>query len=107
MGDAPAAPELKGRKRQNLDTLMKAKKTNLSAVMAVDEFQEYKEKMAQEFLKESDKAIPDSDHVANIGVVNRVFSDVDEDIAMVKKKLPKKQVWKTLMQKKSYQTATR
>ena len=67
MGDAPAAPELKGRKRQNLDKLMKAKGDEFVGSYGRDEFQEYKEKMAQEFLKESDKAIRDGDHVANIG----------------------------------------
>lgn len=87
MGDAPAAPELKGRKRQNLDKLMKAKGDEFVGSYGRDEFQEYKEKMAQEFLKESDKAIRDGDHVANIGVVNRVFADVDEDISRVKKEI--------------------
>ena len=87
MGDAPAAPELKGRKRQNLDKLMKAKGNEFVGSYGRDEFQEYKEKMAQEFLKESDKAIRDGDHVANIGVVNRVFADVDEDISRVKKEI--------------------
>ena len=61
MGDAPAAPELKGRKRQNLDTLMKAKGDEFVGSYGRDEFQEYKEKMAQEFLKESDKAIRDGE----------------------------------------------
>tara|TARA_B100000282_G_scaffold291840_1_gene264659 strand:- start:348 stop:1043 length:696 start_codon:yes stop_codon:yes gene_type:complete len=87
MGDAPAAPELKGRKRQNLDKLMKAKGDEFVGSYGRDEFQEYKEKMAQEFLKESDKAIRDGDHVANIGAVNRVFADVDEDISRVKKEI--------------------
>ena len=87
MGDAPNAPELKGKKRQNLDQLMKAKGNEFTGSFGRDEFEEYKNLMAQEFIKESDKAVRDGDHVANIGAVNRVFADVDEDISRVKKEI--------------------
>ena len=43
--------------------------------------------MAQEFLKDSDKAIREGDHVANIGSINRVFADADEDISRVKQEI--------------------
>jgi hypothetical protein len=87
MGDAPDAPELKGKKRQSLDDLMKAKGNEFTGRFGKDEFEDYKNKMAQEFLKESDDAIRKGDHVANIGVVNRVFADADEEIYRVKQEI--------------------
>ena len=42
MGDAPNAPELKGKKRQNLDQLMKAKGNEFTGSFGRDEFEEYK-----------------------------------------------------------------
>ena len=70
MGDAPDAPAIKGKKRQSLDDLMKAKGNEFTGRFGRDEFEDYKNKMAQEFLKESDDAIKKGDHVANIGAVN-------------------------------------
>jgi len=87
MGDAPDAPVLKGQKRQTLDDLMKAKGNEFTGRFGRDEFEDYKSKMAQEFLKESDDAIKKGDHVANIGVVNRVFADADEEIYRVKQEI--------------------
>ncbi|MEC7096828.1 MAG: hypothetical protein VXW70_01375 [Candidatus Thermoplasmatota archaeon] len=87
MGDVPDAPVLKGKKRQNLDQLMKAKGNEFTGSFGRDEFEEYKSRMAQEFLKDSDKAIREGDHVANIGTINRVFADVDEDISRVKQEI--------------------
>ena len=78
---------MKGKKRQNLDQLMKAKGNEFTGSFGRDEFDEYKSRMAQEFLKESDKAIRDGDHVATIGTINRVFADVDEDISRVKQEI--------------------
>ena len=66
---------------------MKAKGNEFTGSFGRDEFEEYKNLMAQEFIKESDKAVRDGDHVANIGAVNRVFADVDEDISRVKKEI--------------------
>ena len=87
MGDVPDAPVLKGKKRQNLDQLMKAKGNEFTGSFGRDEFEEYKSKMAQEFLKDSDKAIREGDHVANIGAINRVFADADEEIYRVKQEI--------------------
>ena len=72
---------MKGKKRQNLDQLMKAKGNEFTGSFGQrDEFDSTQSRMAQEFLKESDKAIRDGDHVATIGTINRVFADVDEDV---------------------------
>ena len=87
MGDVPDAPEIKGKKRQNLDQLMKAKGNEFTGSFGRDEFDDYKSRMAQEFLKDSDKAIQEGDHVANIGAINRVFADADEDISRVKQEI--------------------
>ena len=84
--DVPDAPVLKGKKRQILDQLMKAKGNEFTGSFGRDEFEEYKSKCS-EFLKDSDKAIREGDHVANIGTINRVFADVDEDISRVKQEI--------------------
>jgi hypothetical protein len=66
---------------------MKAKGNEFTGSFGRDEFEDYKAKMAQEFFKESDKAIREGDHVANIGAINRVFADADEDITRVKQEI--------------------
>tara|TARA_A200000159_G_scaffold156928_1_gene172399 strand:- start:59 stop:754 length:696 start_codon:yes stop_codon:yes gene_type:complete len=87
MGDSPEAPELNLGKRKNLDQLMKSKGNEFTGSYGRDEFQEFRDKMTQEFLEESDKAVRDGDHSANIGTVNRVFADVDEEVQQLKRSI--------------------
>ena len=87
MGDSPEAPELNLGKRKNLDQLMKSKGNEFTGSYGRDEFQEFRDKMTQEFLEESDKAVRDGDHSANIGTVNRVFADVDDEVQQLKKSI--------------------
>ena len=87
MGDSPEAPELNLGKRKNLDQLMKSKGNEFTGSYGRDEFQEFRNKMTQDFLDESDKAVRDGDHSANIGTVNRVFADVDEEVQQLKKSI--------------------
>ena len=87
MGDSPEAPALNLGKRKNLDQLMKSKGNEFTGSYGRDEFQEFRDKMTQEFLEESDKAVRDGDHSANIGTVNRVFADVDEEVQQLKRSI--------------------
>ncbi|RJU81121.1 MAG: hypothetical protein DWB99_07175 [Candidatus Poseidoniales archaeon] len=87
MGDSPEAPELNLGKRKNLDQLMKSKGNEFTGSYGREEFEEFRNKMTQDFLDESDKAVRDGDHSANIGTVNRVFADVDDEVQQLKKSI--------------------
>ncbi len=87
MGDSPEAPELNLGKRKNLDQLMKSKGNEFTGSYGREEFEEFRSKMTQDFLDESDKAVRDGDHSANIGTVNRVFADVDDEVQQLKKSI--------------------
>ena len=87
MGDSPEAPELKHGIRKNLDQLMKSKGNEFTGSYGRDEYQEFRDKMTQDFLQESDKAVREGDHSANIGTVNRVFADTDEEVQQLKKSI--------------------
>jgi len=85
MGDSPEAPELNLGKRKNLDQLMKSKGNEFTGSYGREEFEEFRNKMTQDFLDESDKAVRDGDHSANIGTINRVFADVDDEVQQLKR----------------------
>lgn len=87
MGDSPEAPDLNLGKRKNLDQLMKSKGNEFTGSYGREEFNEFRNKMTQDFLEESDKAIREGDHSANIGAVNRVFVDADDDVHQLKKSI--------------------
>jgi hypothetical protein len=87
MGESPDAPELNLGKRKNLDQLMKSKGNEFTGSYGREEFEHFRNKMTQEFLSESDKAVRDGDHSANIGSVNRAFTDVEEDVMQLKKSI--------------------
>jgi len=87
MGDSPEAPDLNLGKRKNLDQLMKSKGNEFTGSYGREEFNEFRNKMTQDFLEESDKAIREGDHSANIGVVNRVFADADDEVHQLKKSI--------------------
>lgn len=87
MGDSPEAPKLNLGKRKNLDQLMKSKGNEFTGSYGRDEYQEFRDKMTQDFLQESDKAVREGDHSANIGTVNRVFADADEEVQQLKKSI--------------------
>jgi len=87
MGDSPEAPDLNLGKRKNLDQLMKSKGNEFTGSYGREEFNEFRNKMTQDFLEESDKAIREGDHSANIGAVNRVFVDADDEVHQLKKSI--------------------
>lgn len=86
-GDAPNAPELNREKRVNLDDLMRAKGDEFLGSFGRDEFDEFRERMTDEFYKESDDAIRQGDHDAEIRTSNRVFGGAESDVTDAKRRI--------------------
>ena len=85
--DSPNAPELKREKRANLDDLMKAKGDEFTGSFGREEFEEFRERMTDEFYQESDNAIRQGDHEAEIRTTNRVFGGAEEDVDDAKRRI--------------------
>jgi hypothetical protein len=86
-GTVPDAPELKREKRANLDDLMQSKGDEVLGSYGRDEFEEFKARMSDDFLAESDDAIRKGDHQAEIVTENRVFGDADEELDQLKQQI--------------------
>lgn len=86
-GEVPDAPELKREKRINLDDLMKAKGDEFTGSFGRDEFEEFRERMTDEFYQESDNAIRQGDHQAEIRTTNRVFGGAESDVDDAKRRI--------------------
>jgi len=86
-GAVPDAPELKLGKRKNLDDLMQAKGNEFVGSYGRDEFEEFKARMSDDFLAESDDAIRKGDHEAEIRTENRVFGDENEELERLKQQI--------------------
>jgi len=86
-GEIPDAPELKREKRINLDDLMKAKGDEFTGSFGRDEFDEFRERMTDEFYQESDNAIRQGDHQAEIRTTNRVFGGAETDVDDAKRRI--------------------
>jgi len=86
-GEIPDAPELKREKRINLDELMKAKGDEFTGSFGRDEFDEFRERMTDEFYQESDNAIRQGDHQAEIRTTNRVFGGAETDVDDAKRRI--------------------
>jgi len=86
-GDVPNAPELKREKRANLDDLMRAKGDEFLGSFGREEFDEFRERMTEEFYQESDDAIRQGDHQAEIRTTNRVFGGAEEDVDDAKRRI--------------------
>ena len=86
-GDLPDAPELKLGKRANLDDLMRAKGDEFTGSFGRDEFDEFRERMTEEFYEESDNAIRQGDHQAEIRTTNRVFGGAETDVDDAKRRI--------------------
>ena len=85
----PDAPDLDLGKRQNLDDLMKARDGAFVGSYGRDEYEEYRQSMAEEFFKESDEAIAAGDHFEMTAQdpSHRIFADQEADEAEVKRKI--------------------
>ncbi len=86
-GSVPDAPELKREKRANLDDLMQSKGDEFVGSYGRDEFEEFKARMSDDFIAESDDAIRQGDHQAEIVTENRVFADADEELDRLKQQI--------------------
>ncbi|MDP6199569.1 MAG: hypothetical protein QF531_02260 [Candidatus Poseidonia sp.] len=86
-GDIPDAPELKREKRVDLDDLMRAKGDEFTGSFGRDEFEEFRERMTDDFYQESDNAIRQGDHQAEIRTTNRVFGGAESDVDDAKRRI--------------------
>ena len=86
-GEVPNAPDIKREKRANLDDLMRAKGDEFLGSFGRDEFEEFRERMTDEFYKESDDAIRQGDHNAEIRTSNRVFGGAESDVDDAKRRI--------------------
>lgn len=90
----PDAPDLKLGGPVNLDELMRSRKDSFQGSWGSDEYDEYKQQMADEFYRESDEAIAAGDHVhvsSQDPVAGRVFHDVEDTADEVKKGILREQ----------------
>ena len=86
-GDTPDSPDLNLGKRKNLDDLMSSSGKEFTGSFGRDEFEEFKARMSDDFLAESDDAIRQGDHQAEIVTENRVFADADEELDRLKQQI--------------------
>jgi hypothetical protein len=85
----PDAPELDVGRNVNLDELMRSKDGAFTGSFGRDEYEEYRQKMAEDFFNESDEAIASGDHedLQSQDPGNRVFHDVEDEARDLKKKI--------------------
>ncbi|MBN17620.1 MAG: hypothetical protein VYC11_06515 [Candidatus Thermoplasmatota archaeon] len=87
--ELPDAPELDLGRRSNLDDLMKTKDGSFTGSFGRDEYEEYRQRMAQDFFKESDEAIASGDHqnMTSQDPGHRVFHDVEDEAKDLKRQI--------------------
>ena len=87
--EIPDAPELNVGRNVDLDQLMSSKSGSFTGSFGRDEYEEYRQKMAEDFFKESDEAIASGDHegMASQDPGNRVFHDVEDEARDLKRKI--------------------
>jgi len=86
-GAVPDAPELERSKRKNLDELMQSAGDEFLGSYGRDEFEEFKSRMTDDFVADSDDAVRKGDHEAEIRTENRVFGDEDQELDQLKQKI--------------------
>ena len=89
--ELPDAPELDLGRGVDLDKLMRSKKGAFTGSFGRDEYEEYRQKMAEDFFKESDDAIAAGDHegMESQDPGNRVFNDVEDEARDLKRQIAK------------------
>ena len=87
--EIPDAPELDLGGTVNLDDLMKSKDGAFTGSFRRDEYEEYRQKMAEDFFKESDEAIASGDHegMESQDPGHRVFHDVEDEARDMKRQI--------------------
>ncbi|MDP6905838.1 MAG: hypothetical protein QF440_00275 [Candidatus Thalassarchaeaceae archaeon] len=85
----PDAPELQLGSRQDLDELMRARDGSFTGSFGRDEYEEYRQQMAEDFFKESDEALAAGDHqtMTSQEPGHRVFHDVEDEATDLKRKI--------------------
>ncbi len=89
--DLPDAPDLQLGSRQDLDELMRTRDGSFTGSFGRDEYEEYRQQMAEDFFKESDEALAAGDHetMTSQEPGNRVFHDVEDEAADLKRQIAK------------------
>ena len=87
--ELPDAPELNVGRNVNLDELMRSKEGAFTGSFGRDEYEEYRQKMAEDFFTESDEAVASGDHedLQSQDPGNRVFHDVEDEARDLKRKI--------------------
>ena len=87
--ELPDAPELDLGRGVDLDKLMRSKQGSFTSSFGRDEYEEYRQKMAEDFFKESDDAIAAGDHesMESQDPGNRVFNDVEDEARDLKRQI--------------------
>ena len=85
----PDAPELDLGRRVDLDQLMRSRDGAFTGSFGRDEYEEYRQKMAEDFFKESDEAIAsgDHEHMESQDPGHRVFHDVEDEARDLKRQI--------------------
>jgi hypothetical protein len=88
--DVPDAPELRIGKNVDLDDLLSSNSNSFQGSWGTSEYDEYRARMAAEFMRESDEAIASGDHemvTAQDPGGGRVFSDDEDEAEATKRKI--------------------
>lgn len=85
--DMPDAPDIKAGRRKNLDELMATTDDSFVGSFGRDEFEEFRAKMTDEFIQDSDDAVKAGDHQAAVLSDARVFANAEEGVEDVKRQI--------------------
>ena len=85
--DMPDAPDIKMGRRKNLDELMATTDDSFVGSFGRDEFEEFRSKMTDDFMQESDDAVRAGDHNAAVLSDARVFAGAEEGVEDVKRQI--------------------
>ena len=85
--DMPDAPDIKTGRRKNLDELMATTDDSFVGSFGRDEFEEFRSKMTDDFIQESDDAVRAGDHNAAVLSDARVFAGAEEGVEDVKRQI--------------------
>mgnify|MGYP004010782653 CR=1 FL=1 len=85
--DMPDAPDIKTGRRKNLDELMATTDDSFVGSFGRDEFEEFRAKMTEDFIQDSDDAVKAGDHQAAVLSDARVFANAEEGVEDVKRQI--------------------
>jgi len=85
--DMPDAPDIKTGRRKNLDELMATTDDSFVGSFGRNEFEEFRAKMTEDFIQDSDDAVKAGDHQASVLSDARVFANAEEGVEDVKRQI--------------------